>query len=68
RAYRAKESIKKEILASCREKLASYKVPKEVIFGEELPKTALGKIAKKELRRLMKHQLDLHLKKNEEGN
>ncbi len=68
RVYRSKEFIQKEILTLCREKLATYKIPKEIIIGEELPKTALGKIAKKELRRLMKQNLDLHLKKNEEGN
>lgn len=49
--HRSKEIIKKGIFISCREKLASYKVPKEIIFSEELPKTALGKIAKKELRK-----------------
>jgi len=49
--HRSKELIKKEISLLCKEKIALYKVPKEIIFSEELPKTALGKIAKKELRK-----------------
>jgi long-chain acyl-CoA synthetase len=34
----------------CKEKLTSYKVPKEIIFRTELPKTPVGKILRKELR------------------
>jgi fatty-acyl-CoA synthase len=39
-----------EVLAFCRERLAAYKVPKQVEIRTELPKTGLGKIAKHELR------------------
>jgi len=59
--HRNQEIIKKEILNLCREKLAFYKVPKEVIFCAELPKTPLGKIAKKKLR-------ELEQEKNEKRN
>jgi len=38
---------KKEIISYCREKLASFKVPKVVEFRDELPKSSTGKIAKK---------------------
>ena len=34
----------------CRESLTSYKVPKSVVFTEELPKTNVGKILRRELR------------------
>ena len=39
-----------EIIATARDRLASYKKPKKVIFVEELPKTVSGKIIKRELR------------------
>ena len=39
-----------EILAWCKEKLAPYKVPKEIEFTESLPKTNVGKVLRRELR------------------
>lgn len=39
-----------ELISYCREELTAYKVPREVIFREELPKTNVGKILRKELR------------------
>jgi len=39
-----------EIIAFTRERLASYKTPKQVIFVDELPRTPTGKILKKDLR------------------
>jgi long-chain acyl-CoA synthetase len=39
-----------EIVAYCRQKLAAYKYPRIVEFRESLPKTATGKILKRELR------------------
>ncbi len=39
-----------EIKKFCLEHLANYKVPREVIFTESLPRTADGSIAKEELR------------------
>ncbi len=39
-----------EVVSFCREKLAPYKVPREVVFLDELPKTAVGKILRRELR------------------
>jgi long-chain acyl-CoA synthetase len=39
-----------EILDWCREKLAPYKVPKEVEFRDSLPKTIVGKVLRRELR------------------
>ncbi len=39
-----------EITRFCKENLAAYKVPKIIEFRSELPKTAVGKILRKELR------------------
>lgn len=41
-----------EILAHCRTKLASFLIPKEIVFLAALPKNLVGKILKKELRSL----------------
>ena len=44
------ESVtEQEILQFCREYLSDYKVPKQIIFIDSLPKTASGKILKQEL-------------------
>ncbi len=39
-----------EIIELCRQNLAGFKVPKSVVFLEELPKTPSGKILKRDLR------------------
>ena len=39
-----------QLLAHCRKHLASYKVPKLIIFVEDLPKTSTGKILRRALR------------------
>ncbi len=41
---------KASIIAHCREKLANYKIPKDIEFCEELPKTYVGKILRRVLR------------------
>jgi len=33
----------------CRERLVAYKVPKQVVFLDELPKSSVGKILRREL-------------------
>lgn len=43
-------ATEQEIIAFCREHLTRYKVPKEVELVEDLPKSPIGKILKKELR------------------
>jgi long-chain acyl-CoA synthetase len=40
----------KELIDYCRENLTGYKVPKEVVFRDELPKTNVGKILRRALR------------------
>ncbi|CAL8973305.1 Long-chain-fatty-acid--CoA ligase [Tessaracoccus sp. O5.2] len=38
------------VRAYCRERLAAYKVPREVVVVEELPKSMLGKVLRKQVR------------------
>ncbi|MCX5642164.1 MAG: long-chain-fatty-acid--CoA ligase [Candidatus Omnitrophica bacterium] len=45
-----RETKSKEILDFSRRYLATYKLPRRIIFKAELPRTATGKIAKRELR------------------
>lgn len=48
---RARASVTEaELVAHCRESLAAYKVPKVVQFYDELPKSNVGKILRRELR------------------
>ncbi|WP_291794452.1 AMP-binding protein [Brevibacterium sp.] len=44
------EATQEDIIAHCREHLASYKAPAEVTILEELPKTSSGKILRRTLR------------------
>jgi len=41
---------RQEILDWCKEKLAAYKVPKEVELRDSLPKTIVGKVLRRKLR------------------
>ena len=45
-----KTATKEELIEYCTDKLAKYKLPTEIEFRDELPKTNVGKILKKELR------------------
>ena len=49
--YEASEQLKAEIITFCRERLAAYKVPKMLEFRESLPKSLIGKILRRELRK-----------------
>ncbi len=40
-----------ELIAFCKQRLAAYRVPKMVEFREELPKSVIGKVLRKELRK-----------------
>jgi acyl-CoA synthetase (AMP-forming)/AMP-acid ligase II len=42
-----------ELLERCSASLARYKVPRDLVILDTLPKNALGKIAKPELRQLV---------------
>ena len=39
-----------EVIAHCRKELAGYKVPKQIVFLDALPKSNVGKILRRELR------------------
>ena len=39
-----------DVIAHCRENLTGYKIPREVVFRDDLPKTNVGKILRRELR------------------
>ncbi|MDP9347508.1 MAG: long-chain fatty acid--CoA ligase [Actinomycetota bacterium] len=39
-----------ELIAFCKERMAAYKYPREIDFVDELPKTASGKVLRRELR------------------
>ena len=44
------EATEAELLAFCKERIANYKVPKEVIFADSLPYSPYGKVVKADLR------------------
>ncbi len=44
------EVLEPEVVEACRERLANFKVPKRVIFVDRLPRNAMGKVQKVELR------------------
>lgn len=46
------EAIAREAVSLCRAQLAAYKVPKEVVFVDALPRSAVGKVLKRELIRM----------------
>lgn len=39
------EALRQELLAWCRERIARYAMPREILFRDELPKTLVGKVA-----------------------
>jgi len=41
-----------EVISYCKERLTAYKVPKDIEFIDELPKSAIGKILRRELREI----------------
>jgi acyl-CoA synthetase (AMP-forming)/AMP-acid ligase II len=45
-----KTATEQEIIEHCKKNLAGYKCPKAVSFWTDLPKTVIGKIAKKEIK------------------
>lgn len=49
-ARQGEKPSKSELLAWCRAKLASYKIPRHLEFRDELPKTIVGKVLRRALR------------------
>lgn len=48
--HEGQEMNKSEVVAFCRQKLAKYKLPRQVEFRPELPKTMVGKVLRRALR------------------
>ncbi|WP_084457984.1 long-chain-fatty-acid--CoA ligase [Desulfocurvus vexinensis] len=48
--HEGQEMTKSEVIAWCRQKLAKYKLPRQVEFRTELPKTMVGKVLRRALR------------------
>src|SRR5580658_7155270 len=46
-----------DVIAHCRERLANFKVPREVVFVGQLPRNAGGKVLKRELREQARQKL-----------
>jgi len=45
-----------EVIAYCRKSLAAYKAPRSIVFIDELPKSAVGKILRREIKRMDEEQ------------
>ena len=41
---------REDLIAFCRENLTGYKIPKDIVFKNELPKSNVGKILRRELK------------------
>ncbi|WP_424193506.1 long-chain-fatty-acid--CoA ligase [Ampullimonas aquatilis] len=54
------DSLREDIFAFCKEQLTGYKRPRQIEFRRELPKTAVGKILRRELR-------DAEMAKSQQG-
>jgi carnitine-CoA ligase len=50
---RAPKDLHDTVMAACRRELAEFKVPHEIRFVDELPRSTLEKVAKAELRKLL---------------
>jgi malonyl-CoA/methylmalonyl-CoA synthetase len=48
---RGESVLEADLIAFCRERLAPYKSPKSIVFKNELPRNAMGKVQKAELRK-----------------
>jgi long-chain acyl-CoA synthetase len=44
------EVTEEELIAHCKERMAAYKYPRQIVIIDELPKTVTGKILRRELR------------------
>jgi acyl-CoA synthetase (AMP-forming)/AMP-acid ligase II len=52
------------LIAHCRGRIGGYKIPREIVFVQELPKSAMGKILKTELRKRFGNPAGLKKKAN----
>jgi len=52
------------VMAALKDKLANYKIPKLIVTADALPRNAMGKVQKKELRRIYADAWAAHIGKN----
>ena len=52
-AAEATDALHDSVMAACRHGLADFKVPREIRFVDEMPRSTLEKVAKAELRKLL---------------
>ena len=50
------EVLRRRILEKCKDNIADFAMPKEIVFREELPKTAMGKVNFKALTKEISNQ------------
>jgi crotonobetaine/carnitine-CoA ligase len=50
---KANEEVYLNVMAACRSALADFKVPREIRFVDEMPRSTLEKVAKAELRKML---------------
>jgi crotonobetaine/carnitine-CoA ligase len=49
----APKDLHDTVMAACRNALADFKVPREIRFVDEMPRSTLEKVAKAELRKML---------------
>jgi long-chain acyl-CoA synthetase len=54
----SKDVTPADVIAHCRQHLAAYKVPKLVLVRDELPKSPIGKVLRKDLRKAAAEELN----------
>ena len=52
------EVTEERLIEHCRQRLASFKRPRSVVFVDELPKNAMGKVLKRDLRQTYGYPID----------
>ena len=51
------EIVEDDVITACKENIANFKVPKRVLFVDELPRNTMAKVQKNELRKTFKDLL-----------
>jgi long-chain acyl-CoA synthetase len=54
----AKEVMPADVIAHCKQHLAAYKVPRLVVVRDDLPKSPIGKVLRKDLRKAVAEEMN----------
>ena len=57
RLEKGKEALEEELKEQLKTRIAAFKIPKYIVFTDQIPKTHNGKIDKKKIREIMKQQI-----------